>query len=146
MEKLHAFLNKQVANFNVLFVKLHNHHWYVKGLEFFRLHELFEEYYDEANEYYDEFAERLLTLGGNPASTLKEYLELTSLKEVSKKEFTSNEMLLDVLNDFETIIKELKDGVKISQAIDDEQTADLFISTTAALEKHVWMLKFTLEK
>lgn len=146
MEKLHDVLNKQVANFSILFTKLHNHHWYVKGLEFFRLHELFEDYYDEVNEYYDEFAERLLSVGGNPASTQKEYLELTSLKEVANKNLDSKAMVLDVLNDFETIIEELKAGVKVSQDVDDEQTADLFISTTAALEKHAWMLKFALNK
>lgn len=146
MEKLHVFLDKQVANFSILFTKLHNHHWYVKGLEFFRLHELFEEYYDEVNEYYDEFAERLLTINGRPTSTLSGYLKITSLKEVTKQNLTSNEMLLDILNDFETIINELKDGVKIAQDIDDEQSADLFISTTAALEKHAWMLRFALNK
>lgn len=146
MENLHKFLDKQVANFSVLFTKLHHHHWNVKGLEFFRLHELFEEYYDEANEYYDEFAERLLTLNGNPTSTLKGYLEITSLKEVTKQNLTSQEMIQDVLNDFETIIKDLKEGVKIAQNIDDEQSADLFISTTAALEKHAWMLRFSLNK
>ncbi|HHW79811.1 MAG TPA: DNA starvation/stationary phase protection protein [Acholeplasmataceae bacterium] len=145
MEKLHTFLDRQVANFSILFTKLHNHHWYVTGFEFFRLHELFEEYYDEVNEYYDEFAERLLTIGGKPTSTLKGYLEIATLKEVNKQELTSKEMVQDVLNDFETIIDELKSGVKIAQDVDDEQSADLFISTTAALEKHSWMLRFALK-
>ena len=27
-------LNKQVANWNVLYVKLHNYHWYVTGPHF----------------------------------------------------------------------------------------------------------------
>lgn len=143
MEKLHKSLDKQVANFAVLFVKLHNHHWFVKGKEFFRLHELFEDYYDEANEYYDEFAERLLTIGGSPTATMKGYLKLTSLKEVTS-ELNSTEMVEDVLQDFNTIIAELKEGVAIAQELGDEESADLMISTTAALEKHTWMLKFSL--
>lgn len=144
MEKLYQVLNKQVANFSVLFTKLHHHHWYVKGPEFFTLHEKFEELYDEINEFYDEFAERLLTIGGNPTSSLKGYLGLTSLKEVTSKDLDSKAMVLDVLNDFTTIINELKEGVELAQDVNDEQTADLFISTTAALEKHAWMLKFSL--
>lgn len=144
MDKLHKILNKQVANFAVLFTKLHHHHWYVKGFEFFRLHALFEDYYDEVNEYYDEFAERLLTIGGKPSSNMKEYLKLTALKEVNSH-LSSKEMVTDVLNDFNIIIAELKEGVVIAQDVNDEQTADLFISTTAALEKHTWMLKFALE-
>ena len=55
-------------------------------------------------------------------------------------------MVADVLADFETIIGELKDGVTIAQELGDEETADLFISTTAALEKHAWMLRFALNK
>lgn len=144
MEKLHNFLNKQVANFSVLFTKLHNHHWYVKGDKFFTLHEKFEEYYDEINEYFDEFAERLLTIGGKPASTLKEYLELTSLKEVTEKELDSNLMVKDIHADFMQIANELTLGIKIAGDIEDEVTVDLFVSTAAELEKHAWMLKFYL--
>ena len=30
-------LNTQVANFSVLYMKLHHYHWYVKGESFFTL-------------------------------------------------------------------------------------------------------------
>ena len=145
MVDLQKFLNKQVANFSVLFTKLHHHHWYVKGSDFFTLHEKFEELYDEINEYYDEFAERLLTIGGNPISNLKGYLEATSLGEVNG-DLTSAEMVKDVLNDFTLISKELMEGVEIAQKLGDEVTADLFISTASSLEKHAWMLRFFLNK
>lgn len=46
--ELHSVLNKQIANWNVLFVKLHNYQWYVKGDQFFTLHAKFEELYNEA--------------------------------------------------------------------------------------------------
>ena len=141
MEKLYQVLNKQVANFSVLFTKLHHHHWYVKGPEFFTLHEKFEELYDEINEFYDEFAERLLTIGGNPISNLKGYLEITSLSEVESN-LNAKEMVKSVHDDFILITKELEEGVHIAQEQNDEATADLFISTIAALEKHAWMLRF----
>ena len=38
-------LNQQVANWTVAYTKLHNFHWYVKGPNFFSLHEKFEELY-----------------------------------------------------------------------------------------------------
>lgn len=145
MEKLQLFLNKQVSNFAVLFTKLHHHHWYVKGEAFFTLHEKFEEYYDEVNELYDEFAERLLTIGGKPISNMKGYLQHTSLKEVNS-DLTANEMVKMVHDDFMLIAAELKEGVVIAQDVNDEATADLFISTIDALEKHAWMLRFYLNK
>lgn len=141
MEKLEKFLNKQVANFSVLFTKLHHHHWYVKGPGFFRLHELFEELYDEVNEYYDEFAERLLTIGGNPTSNLKGYLKLTSLAEVNET-LNASEMVQMVYNDFKIIIDELKEGMEIASKLNDEVTLDMFVNTASSLEKHNWMLKF----
>lgn len=144
MEALHNFLNKQVANFSVLFTKLHHHHWYVKGEGFFTLHELFEELYDEINEFYDEFAERLLTIDGHPISNMKGYLEVTSLAEVNKT-LTSREMVEDVYNDFKLIVVELKEGMVIAGEVGDEVTIDLLVSTSAVLEKHAWMLKFFLD-
>ena len=49
-------LNQQVANWTVAYTKLHNFHWYVKGPNFFSLHEKFEELYNEASQYVDDLA------------------------------------------------------------------------------------------
>ena len=75
-EKIQSVLNKQVANWSVLYVKLHNYHWYVKGPHFFTLHEKFEELYNEAGATVDELAERLLAIKGYPVATMEEYLSL----------------------------------------------------------------------
>ena len=66
------FLNKQVATLGVLYIRLHQFHWYVKGPHFYTLHEKFEELYDETTANLDEVAERLLAIGGEPYSTLSE--------------------------------------------------------------------------
>ncbi len=144
MEKLYDVLNKQVANFSVLFTKLHHFHWYVTGPQFYQLHAKFEEFYDEVNELYDAFAERLLMIGGYPVSNLKGYLAITSLKEASGTE-KPEEMVKHILDDFKLIAIELKEALKISQNLGDEVTADLLISTLSSFEKHIWMLSFTLK-
>ena len=38
---VNEIVNKQVANFSVMYIKLHNFHWYVKGEQYFTLHEKF---------------------------------------------------------------------------------------------------------
>jgi starvation-inducible DNA-binding protein len=144
MEKLYDVLNKQVANFSVLFTKLHHFHWYVTGPQFYQLHAKFEEFYDEVNELYDAFAERLLMIGGYPVSNLKGYLAITSLKEASGTE-KPEEMVKHILDDFKLIAIELKEALKISQDLGDEVTADLIIGTLSSFEKHIWMLSFTLK-
>ena len=83
----------------MLYVKIHNYHWYVKGPNFFTLHVKFEEFYNEITVQMDEIAERLLTLKGSPAATMKEYLELASIQEASGKE-DANAMVQNLIEDF----------------------------------------------
>ncbi len=144
MEKLYEGLNKQVANFSVFFTKLHHYHWYVSGPSFYPLHEKFEQFYDEINELYDAYAERLLMIGGSPVSTLKGYLSLTSLKEASGVE-KPEAMIKHILDDFKLLDGELKALLVIAQEQDDEVTSDIIIATLTSFEKHIWMLTSTLK-
>src|SRR3954463_5109151 len=79
-------LNTQVANFSVLYMKLHHYHWYVKGENFFTLHPKFEELYTESSLHLDTIAERMLSLGTLPTATLKEQLQLSSIEEAEGDE------------------------------------------------------------
>ena len=97
--QLQDVLNKQVANWTVMYTKLHHFHWYVKGHHFFSLHEKFEELYNEADAALDEIAERLLAIEGQPVSTLKGSLELASIKEAETKA-PADEMVKEVVSDF----------------------------------------------
>lgn len=143
--KLHNAVNKQVANFTVLFTKLHNYHWFVKGSNFFVLHEKFEQFYTEAATHIDELAERLLALEGKPVATLKESLELASVKEASGGE-TAEQMVDSLAKDFGTMIDELKEGMDLAAEVGDETTGDMLLAIHQQLEKHVWMLKSFLNK
>ncbi len=144
MNKLEQLLNKEVSNFAVLYTKLHNYHWYVKGPYFFQLHEKFEELYNEATEFYDEFAERILMIGGKPVATLKQSLELATIEEASGLE-TKDEMIKVIINDYKQINQELLEGLGIAEELDDDVTADLFTTTRASLQKHIWMLSELLK-
>ena len=137
--QLVSILNKQIANWSVLYTKLHNYHWYVKGGQFFTLHVKFEEFYNEAGLHVDELAERLLAIGGKPAATLKEYLEISSIKEATGNE-TAEEMVESIINDFSIIIGELKEGMSFAGEKNDETTGDMLLAIHSGLEKHVWML------
>lgn len=138
--KLHDVLNSQLSSWSVLFVKLHNYHWYIKGKEFFTLHSKFEELYNEAALHIDELAERLLSIGGEPIATMNEYLEKSKIKESTGNE-TAMEMVQNISNDFSELIKELKNGMVLAEEADDEATGDMLLSIHLNLEKHVWMLQ-----
>ncbi|MDR2168286.1 MAG: DNA starvation/stationary phase protection protein [Clostridiales bacterium] len=141
---LKDFLNVRIADLAVLYIKLHRFHWFVEGKLFYPLHAKFEELYDEATELYDEFAERLLAIGGAPAATMKEYLALTMISEEGN-EVAPKDIFNTLIKDYSLLVDELKKGIAIAQDADDESTADLFIGTITTLEKHLWMFKMSIK-
>lgn len=137
---LEQVLNRQVANLNILYVKVHNYHWYVKGEQFFSLHVKFEELYDDITLKMDEVAERLLSIKGSPAATMKEYLEIATIQEATGKEDTRG-MVQTLIEDFATVAEELTEGIELAEQISDQPTGDLFIKIRSDLEKQQWMLR-----
>lgn len=137
---LEQILNREVANLNVLYVKIHNYHWYVKGEQFFSLHVKFEELYDDITLKMDEVAERLLSIKGKPAATMKEYLELATIQEATGKEDT-RAMVQTLIEDFATLSEELTEGIELAEKSSDQPTGDLFIKIRSDLEKQQWMLR-----
>ncbi|EFV77065.1 MULTISPECIES: Dps family protein [Cytobacillus] len=133
-------VNQQVANWTVLYVKLHNYHWYIKGRNFFTLHAKFEELYNEANVHVDELAERILALEAKPVATMKEVLETSSLEEATGKE-NEEEMVQSVVDDFEKMVDELQEAIELAEEAKDEGTGDMLIAVKQSLKKHIWMLK-----
>lgn len=138
-------LNKAVANFGVLYTKLHSHHWFVKGNQFHQLHEFFEDLYDEVTEHFDEVAERILMLNERPLATLKDFLAVTTLKEATGNE-TAEEMLENLLVDLTQLNQELTETIKLAQEVEDEVTVDILLGITSSFQKHIWMVKATLNK
>ncbi|WP_223068496.1 Dps family protein [Paenibacillus caui] len=137
---LHQVLNEQVANLNVLYVKMHNYHWYVKGENFYTLHVKFEELYNEITLKMDGIAERLLMLKGEPAATLKEYLEMATIQEGTGKE-DQRAMVQSLIEDFATLAESFQEGVDLAEKEGDAATADLLTGYKGELEKHMWMLR-----
>lgn len=138
-------LNKQIANWSVMYIKLHNYHWYVTGEQFFTLHTKFEEFYNEAALHIDELAERLLALGSKPVATMTGCLELASIQEAKGNE-SATEMVQSVVNDFTQMLSELRHGMELAESVNDETTGDMFLAIYSSLEKHVWMLNSFLGK
>ena len=141
MEKL---LNKLLADLVVEYHKLQHFHWYVKGGDFFTVHAKLEEYYDEINEAVDEVAEIMLQLGMKPASTMKEFLKLTGIKEATGSFTTSGTILKAVLADYKYLLA----GVEKVKAAADKAGNNL-VSTKmddyiAAFSKAIWMIGQTL--
>lgn len=144
-DKLVELVNKEIANFNVLYTKLHNYHWNVNGPHFFSLHVKLEELYNEVTLNMDELAERLLAIGAKPVATIKEYMELTTIKEATGSEKTET-MVKNIIGDFETLSDEFAEIISIAEENSDEVTGDMLVGMKKSLNKHTWMLRAYLGK
>lgn len=140
-QKLIDFLNQLLSNQFILYVKLHRYHWYVKGKEFFRLHEYFEELYDRTSEQFDETAERILMIGGQPLATMSMYLKQGTLEEANA-ENTADEMVDQLIQDLDQVASEIREtGLALAGEFEDEPTTDMLIGYLSAFEKDLWMLR-----
>jgi starvation-inducible DNA-binding protein len=132
-------LNLQIANWSVLYTKLHRFHWFVKGPLFFTLHAKFEELYDESALVVDQVAERLLAIQGEPIATMKEYLETASIQE-SINETKASDMVATLVKDYTQINESLKQLAELTEAENDTITNDLAVGLIEKIDTHLWML------
>lgn len=143
--KITKELNVALANQHVLYQKLRNFHWNVRGVHFKALHELFEEQYTELFKDIDEVAERIRSLDENTIGTYTEYLKIAEIKETPGKYPDETKMIKELLEDNETIIKGLRKASEICSKEEDSGTEDLLIGLLQKHEKQAWMLRSMLK-
>lgn len=140
-----ALLNQVVADLSVAHSILHQVHWYMRGRGFLVWHPKMDEYMEELDGYLDEISERLITLGGAPFSTLKEFSENSQLKEVPGDYSLSMEVQLGrVVEVFRYLVSLFQQGLDVTDEEGDDLTNDIFHDAKASLEKHIWMIQAEL--
>ncbi len=143
LKEICALLNNSLADSHILYFKLRKYHWNLKGDNFMELHKLFESQYTEMQEAIDEIAERVSQLGGVAIGTTAEFSKLSSLKESPGKNPADNmEMIRELLEDHETIIRSLRKSVEnAGEKFGDEGTADFLTGLMENHEKMAWILR-----
>lgn len=143
-----AFMvNHLVANLGMLHVKLHQYHWHVQGPHFFTLHTKFEELYNEASQYFDMFAERLISTGEKPYSTLEEFIEHSFIDEnVYDEKITAEKMVANIVEDYRTIRDVTLKGIQLASQEEDHVTEDMLIGYKENIDSNIWALQAYLGK
>lgn len=139
-EKLGIFL----ADTAVLAIKTLNYHWNMVGPQFFMYHKLLEEQYKELNEALDVLAERIRQIGPKAPATLKEFLELSTLKE-GRSTLPQEKMVQELSYDHLLMVKQCHALIEISDEKKDQGTSDLLINRLRAHDKNAWLLKSHLK-
>lgn len=133
-------LDVLLADYHILYQKLRNCHWNVTGREFFGLHQKFQELYEETTVFIDDLAERIRARGGRPASTLRDYIHLSTLGEESLLK-GAEEMVRHLAADYQHLSDALRAAVRHLEETGDTVTVNLLEDQLSAHEKTRWMLE-----
>lgn len=139
-------LDQYLSNLVVGNIRLHNLHWNLEGIHFKEVHEYIEAVYDEAFTYLDEVAELQKMLGHTPLTSLKQYLENTTLEELTETKFTDIEAIkltLDYIQHMSKLALEIREEAGEN---DNFAVANMLEDHLAAYLKHEWFLNSMLKR
>ena len=140
MSKVVSNLNQLLADLNVLYRKVQNYHWNIKGKEFFQLHAKLEEYYDYINDQIDEVAEKILMAGGQPLGRMKDYLELSKIIEAENEKISAKDVLNSLEKDFKYIKKEILELKVLADEAGDYEISAFADELVGGYSKAIWMI------
>lgn len=146
-QKTKEVLNQLVADLSQMAMVIHQTHWYMRGTNFLKLHPLMDEFMDEINDQLDVISERLITLDGEPFSTLSEMSDHTGIKD-EKGSFGKGtpERLATLVKDYRYLEDLYQKGIEVSDEEKDYSTQDIFIGFKTEIEKKIWMIQAELNE
>ena len=116
-------------------------HWNVKGMNFYQLHELFDEIATELEEYVDLVAERVTALGGTAMGTARIAAERSILPEYDLDAVSGVEHVTALADRFGVYAKHVRDAIDRTDKIGDADTADLYTEISRTIDKRLWFLE-----
>ena len=129
----------------VLYTKTRHAHWNVEGSDFYEKHKFFESQYEELDEMIDDVAERIRALGHYAPASLKTFLELTHLTEMSREKNDGTGFVKVLLADHESIIIRMREKINlVTNDYKDAGTGDFITGLMETHEKMAWMLRVQL--
>ena len=122
--------DKYLSNLLVGYVKLHNLHWNVVGINFKEVHEYLEELYDSFAAKFDAVAELQRMNGEFPLASVKDYLANTDIEEIPSQEISEKQAIEKALE----IIKIQKD---LAVQMQDESDENKLKGLDVMLDDHI---------
>lgn len=144
-EAVVGMLEGELSDVITLYFETRGAHWNVVGPHFGALHKFFQEQYEQLDEEMDEIAERIRTLGERAPSKVAHYAKATRLTENAGDARKWDEMIRNLLDSHEQIIRQFRKDIEVCEANNDQGSADFVTGLMEAHEKMAWMLRVHLE-
>lgn len=123
-------------------LKAQVYHWNFEGSRFYGVHKTLEEVYESFDDFIDDLAERIRTIGGRPISSYAEIARLASVQNSSSdKASSSPDMIEDIVESLNLFNRRLKESMKTAKSQDDPVSEDLLLQILSKSEKFRWMMQ-----
>jgi len=116
-------------------------HWNVKGPDFISLHELFDKIAEDAEEYVDLIAERIVQLGGIAEGTLRAAAKRTQLPEYPLNISAGHDHVNALAFSLATYGENIRKAIGLSTELVDPDTADLLTQVSREVDKYLWFVE-----
>lgn len=140
-DRVIATLNQSLAETTDLKSQVKQAHWNVKGLDFYQLHELFDEMASELEEFIDMIAERVTALGGLALGTIRIAASNSTLPEYPTDIFVGKDHITALADRYGIYAKAVRDAIDVADDLGDADTADLFTEVSREIDKRLWFLE-----
>jgi len=140
METLQEIMKKVLADTFALYLKAHNYHWNVEGMNFPQYHEFFGNLYEELHGAVDPIAEEIRALDTYAPGSFTRFLELTEIEDELAVP-AGVEMARRLMTDNERVLATLNVAFKLADTMDKQGLADFIAGRIDAHSKHQWMLR-----
>lgn len=144
MEELQKAAKIAFASEYSFFIKAQNFHWNVEGMFFEPLHNLFGKIYEEVYDSIDTFAEEIRAMGAYTPASFQRLSMLSQIPDENEV-LDSKQMVMELLEDNEKMIKMLQFLFEMSEANKQFGFSDFVAGRLDAHKKHGWMLRATLK-
>jgi len=138
-------LNQCLADLSAVNMQLKHAHWNVKGIEFYQLHELFEDLVDDFEPHIDAVAERASALGGQPMGTAAAVAQQSSVPRLSHTAADGQSLVDELAYNISVLDATLYRQIELASQQGDLDTADLLNEVSRDVSKALWFLEAHLQ-
>ena len=145
-EQVIEILNKTLAATLDLKTQTKQAHWNVKGMDFYQLHELFDEMATEIEEYTDMVAERVTALAGTALGTARIAASESILPEYPLDVVAGADHVTALAERYSAYAQHVREAIAKTDELGDADTADLYTEISRTIDKRLWFLEAHLVK
>ena len=127
------------------YLKAHNFHWNVEGINFQQFHELFGNVYEEVYSSIDDFAEKIRELGSYMPGSYTRFSYLSQIDD-EMEILPAQQMLQELYEDNDKMLVVLKMAYDLAEQAGEHGFSNFLAERMDAHRKHGWQLRASLKQ